>query len=236
VLNKNRTWLLAHSDESISETQYVEVLKLLERRKKCEPIAYIVGKKDFYGREFLVTPDVLIPRSSTEVLINAVGDFLLHKEVNKVDADTKIHVLSRRFSTKEPVLIADIGTGSGCIAITLALAFPHLRFIATDVSNSALSVAKKNIEKFGIQKRIELLEGDLLHPLNNRNELFLVVSNPPYVPESEKLMLDIQKYEPNSALWGGESGHEIVERLLSQAEADPYCVGICVERRVDMLQ
>jgi release factor glutamine methyltransferase len=160
----------------------------------------LLGWQEFRGLEFEVTPAVLIPRPETELLVDAAVE---------------------RFSEGNPIL-ADVGTGSGCIAVATALALPHARVIATDLSEDALSVARRNASRHNVSNQIQFLLGDLLLPLGTlglEETLDCVLSNPPYVAERDlpALQREVRDWEPNLALVGGASGLEIYRRLLPQA-------------------
>jgi len=201
VLNQSRTWLLTHPEISLNNQQHKQFLSLVERRRQHEPVAYIVGQKGFFGLDFLVTPDVLIPRPETELLV-----------------ETALEIASGWEADTMPT-IADIGTGSGCIAVSLAKNLGRGNFFAVDVSAQALEVAYQNAAAHGVSSQIEFLQGSLLFPL--LEPVDMIVSNPPYIsrPElqADDMMPDVVQYEPNLALDGGESGLEVIEQLLTQA-------------------
>lgn len=200
VIGLDRTRLLTRSDEQVDETCYREYLARLEQRAAGQPLQYLIGSQEFYGLHFIVTPDVLIPRPETEFLIDRVI-----KAVKELNLETP--------------LIADIGTGSGCIAITLAKQLPEARLIATDVSSAALNVARTNAELNSVRDRIEFVEGDLVSPFAERGPDFCVdvlAFNPPYVPEDsrESLQREVRDWEPEIALFGGIDGLDFYRRLV----------------------
>lgn len=202
ITGVDRTHLLTKSEEQIGEQQFHAYLALVERRAAGEPLQYLTGHQEFYGLDFLVTPDVLIPRPETE--------FLIERVINLVEC-----------AKYESPTIVDIGTGSGCIAVTLALHIPQARLIATDASPSALDVARTNAERHGVSNRIEFLEGDLLAPLGGRaldGAIDVLASNPPYVDEEhpELIQREVSKWEPHQALFGGVDGMEFYRRLLAE--------------------
>ena len=201
----DRTNLLTRSDEQIDEGRYQIYLGLLERRASGEPVQYLTGHQEFYGLDFFVTPDVLIPRPETEFLIEDVLKIVDQQKLNRP-------------------LIVDVGTGSGCIAITLAVNLPDARLVATDTSARALNIAQSNAAKHRVLDRIEFLEGDLLGPLDNRGpntSIDVIASNPPYVDEGMKgsLQREVRDWEPHEALFGGADGIEFYRRLLTDCPA-----------------
>jgi len=203
VLGIDRTYLLTRSEEQIDEARYREYLALVERRATGEPLQYITGHQEFYGLDFTVTPDVLIPRPETEFLAE------------------RVIKLVRELRNETP-LIVDLGTGSGCIAVTLALHLPGARVIAIDSSNAALDVARANAERHGARDRIEFVEGDLLAPLLERHleaAVDVLTSNPPYVGEDrpELIQREVSEWEPHAALFGGADGLDFYRRLLLDA-------------------
>ena len=181
---KEASWLQAHGDEELSDKEECEYRKLVKRRGAGEPLAYILGYWEFYGRRFLVNKDVMVPRPSTEGLIDAVLPRL-----------------------QEGMVVADIGTGSGCIIITLALELANFQFLATDISPAALIIARKNARIHGVLDRIEFLKGNMLEPLKDK-KIDLIVSNPPYVPTAE-----ILPGEPALALDGGADGQRFTAQI-----------------------
>jgi len=171
---------------------------LLQRRLKREPLAYILGKKEFWSHDFVVTPDVLVPRPETEHLIESVLKYYPNQE---------------GFYT-----FFDIGTGSGCIAVTLALEYPNATVTACDISEEALLVAKKNAERLGVTKRMKFFVGDLYQALPEKSSFDLIVSNPPYVSLYEMLDLEPElAQEPRFALTDEGTGLTLLEKLLAGA-------------------
>jgi len=203
VMGIDRTHLLTRSKEQIGEAQYRDYLALVERRAAGEPLQYLTGHQEFYGLDFTVTPDVLIPRPETEFLI---------ERVIKLAEET----------TQDAPLIVDVGTGSGCIAVTLAKQLPGARLIATDASRAALDVARTNAERHSVGDRIEFLEGDLLARLSElglEGAVDVLASNPPYVNEEsrEVLQREVRDWEPHAALFGGVDGLHFYRRLLAES-------------------
>lgn len=219
VLGKNEaSWLLAHAEEHLTEPQEKALAEYVTRRRQGEPLAYIFGEWEFYGRPFTVNKAVLIPRPSTEQLVEHALDYLMKLS------------LDEGASTKGQLTVADIGTGSGCIAITLVLEMKKLarqknikfagKIIATDVSQEALLVAQENAARYQVTDDIEFLHGDLLQPLQGKN-IDLIVSNPPYVPTAELSWQQTNakdkvglRFEPRSALDGGEDGQRFIHQLV----------------------
>ncbi|HEV2722299.1 MAG TPA: peptide chain release factor N(5)-glutamine methyltransferase [Thermoanaerobaculia bacterium] len=186
ALGRSVAWLFAHGE---AEVDPAVIEPQLQRRLAGEPLQYIRGRADFYGREFLVDGRVLIPRPETEIVVE--------QAVARAPRGARV---------------VDVGTGSGCIAISLALERPDLRVFATDVSTAALAVAKHNCDRLGA--RVEFVACDLLDAIVAR--LDLIVSNPPYIPAAdiETLQTEVRDYEPRSALTPGPRGTEVIERLL----------------------
>jgi release factor glutamine methyltransferase len=218
VLGRDRTWIYAHPEEELSASDAERYSALIRRRAGGEPAQHLTGKQEFWGLEFEVTPDVLITRPETEHVIEVALDRLAVRE---------IHADRRQALSGEGLRIADIGTGSGCIAIALAKELPGATFVATDISAAALVVARCNAARHGFASRIHFLESNLLHafacsPLATRHSplLFdLIASNPPYVGrrEAATLMREVREHEPEIALYGGEEGYELYADLVAQS-------------------
>jgi release factor glutamine methyltransferase len=169
------------------------VLEWVERRSNNEPFEYITNSVSFYSQEFYIAKGALIPRPETELLIDEV--------VKRVE------------DKNAKMIFAEVGVGSGIISIMLAKKFPNAKFIAVDISQNALDIAKINIEKFGLMSRIELRLGSLLEPINEHVDY--LVSNPPYIADDEKLESNLL-YEPQNALFGGTVGDELIKELLDE--------------------
>jgi release factor glutamine methyltransferase len=194
-----RATLLAHPGRELDPDQQVSYEKNIAHRLRHEPIQYITGQQEFYGLNFYVTPAVLIPRPETEHLVEAVLKLL---------------------PKNEPLNIADIGTGSGILAITLALHLPHAEVTALDISAEAIAVARRNAQTHKVADRIRFLQSDLLSVVNPETETFdSIVSNPPYVSicDRDTLHPEVRDYEPATALFAGETGLDIYRRLIPQA-------------------
>lgn len=195
VLGRDRAWLFAHPDAVFSEEQARQFDAWIERRARHEPLQYIVGETEFYGLALKVTPDVLIPRPETEHLVEAVLG---------------------RFSPGNVARIADVGTGSGAIAIALAHALPRAELTGLDISGAALEIARQNAARCEVDGRIRWLKSDLLAAV--RGESFdAIVSNPPYVAEVEILEPQVRMYEPREALFAGPTGLEAYGRMIPEA-------------------
>ena len=185
-LNKSREWVLGHSEIELKTTQLQRLNTMIARRMKREPIAYIIGSKEFYGRTFFVTPDVLIPRPESESCIEVL---------------TK----STPCAKDGPWRILDVGTGSGCLAITAKLELPGAHVIASDISDKALTIARKNAKRLGAE--IKFIKSDLLSALSDTNQQLptIILANLPYVPDNFITSAEITK-EPAIALFSGIDG------------------------------
>ena len=246
ILKKDRSWLIAHSSDELTSIQKKEFDALVMRRKNHEPVAYITGEKEFYGRKFKVDPRVLIPRPATETLIDEVKNVLMYRYISTstkssiTEADTDIAILTNTFPYKLQATsykletIIDVGTGSGCIGITLALEIPNIKIICTDISDDALEVAKENAKYHNVSDRIKFIKSDLLtsNELTKNEKRFFVVSNPPYIPSDAILEPDISNYEPKNALFAGSDGLEIISKLYKQCLEHPKCIGCALEMRL----
>jgi release factor glutamine methyltransferase len=221
VTRRDRTWLYAHPEE-ILDSQIVEsYFSLLRRRAAGEPTQHLTGKQEFWGLEFEVTPDVLIPRPETEHLVEVALDRLAVRELRAARAPKL---------TGEGLTIVDIGTGSGCIAIALAKELPDAKFYATDIAPAALAVAQRNATRLRFSNRITFLESNLLvafassphqsRVASHQSLAFdLIISNPPYIGQKEAcaLPVEVRDHEPASALYGGEEGYELYGQLIPEA-------------------
>jgi release factor glutamine methyltransferase len=199
ILQIPRTTLIAHPGRELSATQRTAYEDSIARRLHHEPVQYITGQQEFYGLTLKVAPAVLIPRPETEHLVEAVLKLL--------PAD-------------QPLKIADIGTGSGAIAIALAIHLPQATITALDVSAEALAIATANAREHKVADRISFLQSDLLSALDRGAEAFdAIVSNPPYVAETDRDTLhpQVRDHEPATALFAGETGLDIYRRLIPQA-------------------
>lgn len=195
VLGWDLARLLAHNREPATASFVERFRPLVARRARREPIAYIVGHREFWGLEFEVTPDTLIPRPETELIVE--------EALREMPADARW-------------LVLDVGTGSGCLAVAIAKERPLARVIATDISHPALIVARRNATTHGVSERIAFVASDLASGLRVRADL--IVSNPPYVPAASapSLPLDVAQYEPAQAVFGGDDGLSVIRRLLAE--------------------
>lgn len=238
ILHKDRSWIVAHPEYNLSDKECDDIKNVFERRKNNEPIAYIIGEREFYGRSFFVDRNVLIPRSCTEFLVEQTLSIAKNGGIQQSsnEIDTEITATTDIWKDETFGTIVDIGTGSGCIAITLALEIPNMKIIATDISQEALEVAERNAEKHTVFDRIDFRLGSYMDPVQNLDENFLIVSNPPYIPQDEKLMEDVGNYEPHSALFANNSGKEIVNQIVTEAKKHSRCVGFVIESRCDTIR
>lgn len=201
VLGLTRIELYTQYNRVVGEEHLARLRELVARAGRHEPIAYLVGRTEFYSLELEVTPDCLIPRPETELLVQRAIEFL-----------------RRRAGSRN---VCDLCTGCGTIAVAIAKNVPDARVIATDLSEAALSVAARNVEKHGLQERVELLEGDLFEPLIPQldvTQFDLIACNPPYVSDAEyeELEKNVKDYEPKTALYGGRDGLDLYRRICEQ--------------------
>lgn len=237
VLGKSRTWIVAHPDAILTEEEEASFRHLCKRRRNHEPLAYITGGKEFYGRMFRVTPATLIPRPATEKLIEqAIAIMRGGNPEGMTEADEGIVIAATVFpDMPAPGMIVDVGTGSGCIAVTLACELPDVSVIATDISPDALAIAQENAQTHRVETRVTFREGNALEPVRDLARPFLLVSNPPYIPDGTMLEEDVIGFEPHDALFAGADGRAVIDRLIAQAEAHPYCCGYVIECRTEQV-
>ena len=199
ITGRDRTFLISHAEDPLDEHELRDFVAAIERRAAGEPSQYITGVQDFYGRTFRVTPDVLIPRPETELLVEAA-----------------LRVM------KDKASVCDVGTGSGCIAVTLLCERADARAVAVDISEAALEIARQNAREQGVETRIKFQVSDCFDALDPRTDRFdLIVSNPPYVSASalSGLQREVRDHEPLVALSPGADGLRVIRRLLSDAPA-----------------
>jgi len=197
VLDRDRGFVIAHASDSLADAQYHDFHRLISRRTRGEPLQYITGHREFFKLDFEVSPDVLIPRPETELIVEAA------LELCKDDPAP---------------FLADIGTGSGCIAISLLHELPAAVAVGTDISRAALNVARRNAERYGVHERLTLVESDCFAAVCLTNPFSLITSNPPYVSEAELERVPREvRFEPRAALAGGPDGLSVIRRLLTEA-------------------
>ena len=203
TLGCDRAYLFAHPERELTGEEQSRYEEALDRRARGMPAQYITGHQEFWGMDFIVTPAVLIPRPETEHVIEAV---------------LKLNNEGRTPVPGYVTGIVDVGTGSGCIALALAKELPHTEIHATDISSAALEVARANAARHQLEKRIHFHQTDLMQGFD-RDAFDFVVSNPPYVGESEEdqVQLEVRKFEPRNAVFAGTTGVEVIERLVPQA-------------------
>ena len=204
VLEQPQTWILAHSEAELSATQQAKLTALIARLKQGEPLPYLTGRQEFFGLSFEVSPAVLIPRPETELLVETALRWLRsHPTANSV---------------------VDVGTGSGCIAVSLAVNTPTLHIVATDISAEALIIAQRNAQIHHVEDRITFQEADLISAELGRFDL--VCANLPYVPTSKIAKVNSLPYEPALALDGGPDGLALIKRCLACAPAHIRTTGM----------
>lgn len=213
AINRDRAWMVVHGDAAVSARARKAFQTFVQRRKQHEPIAYLIGEKEFYGLPFQVNRRVLIPRPETELLV-----------------DLALHQVGAMYVLPLPtVTVWDVGTGSGCVAIAIAKHLPLARVLATDVSREALVVAKRNAKRHDATHvtflKARLLDAHVRRWLAKHEKLPLtIVANLPYLPSSDKgdakraspLQPDVVNYEPHAALFSGKTGLEVIEKFLRQ--------------------
>lgn len=189
-LGVGRMYLFTHSEETLKDVAGYEVL--VARRAEHEPIEYITGRVSFYDIELFIAPGALIPRPETEILVEKAAEIIRQNDLQ---------------------LVAEIGVGSGAVSIVLARMFPRLRIVASDISEEALAIAKKNIKAFGLVDRIELRHASLLEGIEEPIEM--IVSNPPYIARDVELEPNVQNYEPHTALFADGEGDALLQEIIS---------------------
>ncbi len=190
-------------ERQVTAEKWARAQMLIQRRANREPLQYLLGTQEFCGLEFRVTPAVLIPRPESALLVDETV---------------------RRCKGNQSGTVVDVGTGSGCLAVSVAAALPTARVLAIDVSSEALAVARINMMQHGVAERIECLCGDVLAPLREAlfaNQVDVILSNPPYIAESDwmRLQPEVRCFEPRLALAGGRDGMDVYRRLLQQASS-----------------
>jgi release factor glutamine methyltransferase len=197
AIKRDRTFIYANPEYRLNAVESILFKAVLRRRAAHEPFQYIVGRQEFYGLEFYVTPDVLIPRPETEILV-----------------ETAI----KEFQNYENCKFLEVGVGSGCISVSILANLPNAKALGGDVSYKALVVAGNNAENNGVAKRLDLQLSNVYDSIDDR-EFDLIVSNPPYVPHADldSLQREVRDFEPKAALFGGTDGLEIIRRIIKGA-------------------
>ena len=197
ALKRDSTFIYAHPEYRLNAVESILFKAVIRRRASHEPFQYIVGHQEFFGLDFYLTPDVLIPRSETEILVQAA--------INE-------------FRNHDGVTFLEVGIGSGCISVSILANLPNARAIGVDASYKALAVAASNAEKNGVADRLELQLSDVYDGVDER-EFDLIVSNPPYVSDRDlnSLQREVRDFEPRIALSGGRDGLDIIRRIISGA-------------------
>lgn len=197
-LNLPREWIIAHDDAEIAEPQWVELCKMLYLRTQRVPLAYLTGIKSFYGRDFIVNEDVLVPRPESEQIIESLKQLVVRNPQIKS--------------------IADVGTGSGCLAITAKLEIPNLEVIALDISNRALAIAKQNERNLGLDGKIKFIQSDLLSNLTSVVDV--IIANLPYVNRNWDNLSPELKFEPDLALYDDvDNATGLIKKLISETSS-----------------
>jgi release factor glutamine methyltransferase len=198
VLDRQRVQLYTHFEEEVSESPRAAFRELVRRRSEGAPVAYLVGRKEFYSLTFTVSPAVLIPRPESEFVV--------------------VEYLEQTRHLETPHAV-DVGTGSGCLAIASAHHQPGARFVAIDLSEEALAVARRNAARIGVSERIDFRLGDMLGPVAGEGPFDAIISNPPYISSNaiDQLEPGVRDHEPRMALDGGPSGLDMVGRLIEQS-------------------
>jgi release factor glutamine methyltransferase len=201
---------MTHVDDPLDDDKRGLFEKAIDRRAKREPLQYIIGRQEFWGLDFIVGPDVLIPRPETELVVETTLKTTEHGR-RSIEGDALF-------------TIVDLCTGSGCIAVSLAREIRNARFFAIDTSGKALAIARENARKHGVSERIRFLEGDLFQPLEElavRNQVDIITANPPYIRSGDLrgLQPEVRDFEPEIALIAGPGGREIHQKIIEAAPA-----------------
>jgi release factor glutamine methyltransferase len=198
VLNKNKEFLISHSEDEIEKASYESYISAVRRHHDGEPISYITGKKEFFGLDLYVNKNVLIPRPETEHLVEKI-----------------IELANRDFNDRQ-IKILDVGTGSGNIAVSLGFNLKNALITGVDISSLALEVAGINVKRHSLDDRIKLLQSDLLTDINDNFDI--IVANLPYIGRDENnfIAYEVENFEPHVALFGGNNGLELYEKLFMQ--------------------
>ncbi len=196
-MQKSRSWVLAHPETVLTDTEYENIMGSAQRLEHSEPLPYVIGQWEFYGLEFIVTPDVLIPRPETELLVERAVRWL------------QLHPSKRR--------VVDVGAGSGCIGISILTQIPDAHLVMADISAKALATARLNVAKHGLLGSVDVRQSNLLAKVSQYSDL--VCANLPYIPTSALNGIPVARSEPPVALDGGGNGLKLISRLLKQAKS-----------------
>ena len=205
LLNVDRSYLYTHGDRVVSDEIVDKYVYFIEKRKIGYPLSYLLKEKDFYDLSFYIDEGVLVPRPDTEILVDWIINTAIEKYQNR------------------PINIVDLGTGSGCIGITLAYHLKNAVIYAVDLDNKALEVTEKNILRYKLNNRVVLCNGDMfdgIKSLQLEGKVDIIVSNPPYIPSQviEGLQVEVRKYEPRKALDGGSDGLDFYRRIIPESK------------------
>lgn len=220
ALQMNRMDLYLNFDKPLKESELQTLRPLLKRRANREPMAWILGEWGFHKYDFIVTPGVLCPRPDTETLVEAA-----------------LQLIPEETTNDKPWIVADIGCGSGCIGLTIALERPHVKVFSVDIADEAIACTKANVEKHDLQDRVAVLKGRFFDPIPTDRSIDVVVSNPPYIPSNDILDLEpeVSIHEPRIALDGGANGLDVYNVLIPMAQKRAR-VGLAVEVGIHQAQ
>src|SRR5690348_9184017 len=224
ALGVSRAWLVAHADDAVDEAHSATFDALVARRARGDPVAYLTGTRGFHALELHVTPDVLIPRPETELLVELALARIPSESSRSPDEVKRNPGQHARNSPDSAALhpgykIADLGSGSGAIALAIAHARPFAQVVATDASEAALNVARDNAQRLGL-RNVEFARGDWCAALGNSRDFDLIVSNPPYIAEGDPhLRQGDLRYEPQAALVSGTDGLDAIRTIVRNARA-----------------
>ena len=214
VLSCDRAYLYAHPERKLTPEEMDRYEAALSERARGVPAQYITGHQEFWGMDLIVTPAVLIPRPETELVVGTVLELLRSSSIRSAAGIAD----AGHLQSESRVRLADVGTGSGCIALALAKDLPEAEITAIDDSPAALEIARANAARHQLEHRVRFRQSDLLGGIDD-NSLDFVVSNPPYVGDSEadQVQLEVRKFEPRHAVFAGPTGIEVITRLIPQA-------------------
>lgn len=204
ILGLNRAQIIAFPERELDHEMASQCERLATRREQGEPMAYILGCKEFYGINFIVSPAVLVPRPETELIVDLVKQEFAQEQ-----------------ATSASLRFADLGTGSGCLATTILLAYPHWQGLAVDISAQALAIAQQNISAHGLENRCLLMQADFTNLPLRKHSLQLIVSNPPYIPtkQYQNLNPEVRCFEPELALHSGADGLDHPRKIIKTAQS-----------------